>query len=192
VASFPSLVAIVGGAAPFSMLGLGLTMLKIGAIWYGSGYVLVAFLRADFVERLGWLTDQQLLDAIATGQVTPGPIFTAATFIGYLLQGVPGAALATVAICLPSFVFAALSNPLIPKIRRSPLAGSLLDGVNLAALGLMAAVTWQLGGSSLIDPLTAVVAVASLVALLRYCINSIWLVVTGGLAGFFSHIAGIH
>jgi len=169
--------------APFSLLGLTLIMLKIGAVWYGSGYVLLAFLRADFVERLHWLTDQQLIDAIAIGQITPGPIFTAATFIGYLLNGITGATLATIAICLPSFVFVAISNPLIPRIRKSKYAGSLLDGVNVAALGLMAAVTWQLGRASLIDPFTISLAVVALLLLLRYRINSVWLVVGGAVAG---------
>ena len=128
---------------------------------YGSGYVLLAFLRADFVVRLGWLTDRQLLDAIAIGQVTPGPVFTTATFIGYLLGGVPGALLATLGIFLPSFVFVAISNPLIPRLRSSPWAGALLDGVNAASLGLMAAVTWQLGRASLVDPLTVILACVS-------------------------------
>src|SRR5205814_1276275 len=112
---------------------------------YGSGYVLLAFLRADFVERLGWLTDRQLLDAVAVGQVTPGPVFTTATFIGFLLAGWTGAVLATVAIFLPSFVFVAASRPLLPRLRGSRRAAAFLDGVNVAALGLMAAVTWQLG-----------------------------------------------
>jgi chromate transporter len=170
-------------AAPFGMVGLALNMLKIGAVWYGSGYVLLAFLRADFVERLHWITDQQLLDAIAVGQITPGPLFTAATFIGFLLSGLPGAAVATIAICLPSFLFVAVSNPLIPKIRRSKYAGSLLDGVNISTLGLMAAVSWQLGWASVIDPFTAVLALGASVALFAYRVNSIWLVLGGALAG---------
>jgi chromate transporter len=168
---------------PFSLPVLFLTFLKIGSVLYGSGYVLLAFLRADFVLRLGWLTDQQLLDAVAIGQVTPGPLFTAATFIGYLLGGVPAALLATLGIFLPSFIFVAISNPLIPKIRNSPWAGSLLDGVNAAALGLMAAVTFQLGISSLVDVFTATIAVIALVLLLRYKINSTWLIAGGALAG---------
>ena len=109
------------------------------------------FLRADFVQRLGWLTDRQLLDAIAVGQVTPGPVFTSATFVGYILGGVPGALLATLGIFLPSFVFVAISNPLIPRIRNSIWVSSFLDGVNIASLSLMTAVTIQLGQSSLID-----------------------------------------
>ena len=133
-----------------------LTFLKIGSVLYGSGYVLLAFLRADFVLRLGWLTDQQLLDAVAVGQVTPGPLFTAATFIGYLLGGTLGALLATLGIFLPSFIFVAISNPLIPKICNSTWASSLLDGVNASALGLMAAVTFQLAASSLTDFYTVI------------------------------------
>ena len=176
-------------AVPLSLPILFLTFLKIGSVLYGSGYVLLAFLRANFVLRLGWLTDQQLLDAVAIGQVTPGPLFTAATFIGYLLGGTPGALLATLGIFLPSFIFVAISNPLIPKIRNSARAGSLLDGVNASALGLMAAVTVQLGISSLIDFYTIIIAIISLVLLLRYKVNSTWLIAAGGIAGFiFSFI----
>lgn len=173
-------------AVPFSLSVLFLTFLKIGSVLYGSGYVLLAFLRADFVLRLGWLTDQQLLDAVAIGQVTPGPLFTAATFIGYLLGGIPGALLATIGIFLPSFIFVAISNPLIPKIRGSTWAGSLLDGVNAAALGLMASVTLQLAVSSLTDVFTIFLAIISLYLLLRYKINSTWLIAGGAIAGFIS------
>ncbi len=168
----------------FSLPLLFLTFLKIGSVLYGSGYVLIAFLRSDFVLRLGWLTDQQLLDAVAIGQITPGPLFTAATFIGYLLGGTPGALLATLGIFLPSFVFVAISNPLIPKIRNSVWAGSLLDGVNASALGLMAAVTVQLGISSLVDLATILIAALALILLLRYKVNSTWLIAGGALAGF--------
>ena len=121
--------------ASFSLPLMFWIFLKIGSVLYGSGYVLLAFLRSDFVSRLGWLTDRQLLDAVAIGQVTPGPVFTTATFIGYLLGGLPGGLLATLGIFLPSFVFVALSNPLIPRLRRSAWAGALLDGVNVASLG---------------------------------------------------------
>ena len=170
-------------ATPYSPSLLFLTFLKIGSVLYGSGYVLLAFLRADFVVHLGWLTDQQLLDAVAIGQVTPGPVFTAATFIGFLLGGTAGALLATLGIFLPSFVFVALSNPLLPRVRRSPWAGSLLDGVNVASLGLMAAVTWQLGRASLIDPLTIAIALASFVSLIRFKVNSTWLILGGAAIG---------
>jgi chromate transporter len=172
----------------FSLPILFLTFLKIGSVLYGSGYVLLAFLRADFVLRLGWLTDQQLLDAVAIGQVTPGPLFTAATFIGYLLGGTPGALLATLGIFLPSFIFVAISNPLIPKIRDSTWASSLLDGVNAAALGLMAAVTVQLGNSSLVDSYTILLAILSLILLLRYKINSTWLIAAGAIAGLITSL----
>jgi len=178
-----SLGVLSQAATPYSPSLLFLTFLKIGSVLYGSGYVLLAFLRADFVVHLGWLTDQQLLDAVAIGQVTPGPVFTAATFIGFLLGGTAGALLATLGIFLPSFVFVALSNPLLPRVRRSPWAGSLLDGVNVASLGLMAAVTWQLGRASLIDPLTIAIALASFVSLIRFKVNSTWLILGGAAIG---------
>jgi chromate transporter len=170
-------------AAPFSLGILFLTCLKIGAVLYGSGYVLLAFMRADFVTRLGWLTDQQLVDAIAIGQVTPGPLFTAATFVGYVLGGLPGAVLATLGIFLPSFVFVAATNPFIPRMRNSPWLSGLLDGVNVSSLGLMAAVTVQLGRASLVDPLTITLALAALGLILRFRVNSTWLVVGGALVG---------
>jgi len=178
--AFSSVPAVAAG---FSLPILFLTFLKIGAILYGSGYVLLAFLRADFVERLGWLTDRQLLDAIAIGQVTPGPLFTSATFIGYILGGVPGGLLATLGIFLPSFVFVAISNPFIPRIRNSVWAGSFLDGVNIASLSLMAAVTFQLGQASLIDWPTVVIAMIALGLLLRFKINTTWLIAGGAVAG---------
>lgn len=167
----------------FNLPLLFFIFLKIGAVWYGSGYVLLAFLRSDFVERLDWLTDQQLLDAVAIGQVTPGPLFTTATFIGYILGGVPGALLATLGIFLPSFIFVAISNPFIPRMRKSVWFGGLLDGINAAALSLMAAVTWQLGQTSLTDPLTILVALVSFVVLIRFKISSAWLIIIGGLIG---------
>lgn len=178
--------ALTPATIPFSLDRLFLTFLKIGAVLYGSGYVLLAFLRSDFVVRYGWLTDAQLLDAVAIGQVTPGPVFTTATFIGYILGGVLGALVATLGIFLPSFAFVALSGPLIPRLRQSPWAGGLLDGVNAASLGLMAAVTWQLGRTSLVDPWTAFIGLASLVALVRYNVNTTWLIAGGALAGWLS------
>ena len=164
------------------------TFLKIGSVLYGSGYVLLAFLRSDFVVHLGWLTDQQLIDAVAIGQVTPGPVFTTATFIGYVLAGIPGALLATLGIFLPSFVFVALSSPLIPKLRNSKFFSSLLDGVNAVSLGLMAAVLFQLGRSSLIDPITIGIGVVSAILLIRYRVNSTWLVLGGGIIGLLSSL----
>lgn len=173
-------------AAPFSLPALFLIFLKIGAVLYGSGYVLLAFLRADFVVRLGWLTDRQLLDAVAIGQVTPGPVFTTATFIGFLLGGVPGALLATLGIFLPSFLFVALSSPFLPRLRSSPWAASLLDGVNVASLGLMAAVTWQLGRASLVDAWTTAIGIVSAVLLFLFKVNSLWLVAGGAAIGLLN------
>lgn len=189
-AAVPATVAVAAAPASFSLLVLFLTFLKIGAVLYGSGYVLLAFLRADFVNRLGWLTETQLLDAIAIGQVTPGPVFTTATFLGYLLGGAPGAILATVGIFLPAFIFVALTNPIIPRMRRSTWAGALLDGVNLSSLGLMAGVTIQLGRASLIDPITILLAVLSAILLLKYKLNSTWLILGGGMVGLISHFWG--
>jgi chromate transporter len=167
-------------------LGLGalfLFFLKVGAVLFGSGYVLLAFLRADLVERWHWLTERQLLDAVAVGQITPGPVFTTATFIGYLLVGPVGAAVATVGIFLPAFIFVALSGPVVRRLRRSPLAGMFLDGVNVASLALMAVVSWQLGRAAIVDLPTGVLAVVSLILLLRFRLNSAWLILGGGLVG---------
>jgi len=174
----------VGGAAvSFGLWPLFLFFLKIGAVLFGSGYVLLAFLRADLVDRWHWLTEAQLLDAVAVGQVTPGPVFTTATFIGYVLGGAPGAAVATLGIFLPAFVLVALSGPLIPRLRRSRLAGAFLDGVNAASLALMAAVTWHLGKAAIVDLPSALLAAVSAVALLRFRVHSAWLVLAGGVAG---------
>lgn len=161
------------------------TFLKIGSVLFGSGYVLLAFLRSEFAAT-GLLTEQQLLDAVAIGQFTPGPVFTTATFIGYLLHGVPGALVATVGIFLPAFVLVALTGPFIPRLRSSPTLASLLDGVNAAALALMAGVTLQLGQAAIVDPLTAALAVLALVLLLRFRVNSVWLVLGGGAVGLLS------
>jgi chromate transporter len=173
-------------SVPFSLPHLFFIFLKIGSVLYGSGYVLLAFLHADFVVRFGWLTDQQLIDAIAIGQVTPGPVFTAATFIGYVLGGIPGALLATLGIFLPSFIFVAISNPLIPRIRGSAWVSGLLDGVNVASLGLMAAVTWQLGWASLVNPMTILLTLASFILLVWFKVNSTWLIAGGGIIGLLS------
>ena len=172
----------------FSLPLLFLIFLKIGSVLYGSGYVLLAYLRADFITRLGWLTDKQLLDAIAIGQVTPGPVLTTATFIGFILGGVKGALLATLGIFLPSFIFVAVTNPLIPRIRKSSWASSLLDGVNVASMGLIAAVTWQLGRASLIDPLTVMTALAGLILLMKFKINSTWLIAGGAIVGLLNAV----
>jgi chromate transporter len=168
---------------PFSMSTLFLTFLKLGSVVFGSGYVLLAFLRNDFVHRLGWLTDQQILDAVAVGQFTPGPVFTTATFIGYIAAGLPGAILATVGIFLPSFVFVAAVFPVVGMLRRSRWASGFLDGVNVGALGLMAGVTWQLGRAAVIDGFTIILATLALVLVFRFKINSAWLVLAGGICG---------
>jgi chromate transporter len=170
-------------ATAFSPLKLFLVFLKIGSILFGSGYVLLAFLRADFVERFYWLTEKQLMDAVAVGQLTPGPVFSTATFIGYLIGGPSGSALATLGIFLPAFFFVALSGFLVPRLRRSPVARAFLDGVNVASLALMTAVTWDLGRAALVDIATIGMAGASLVLLFRFKVNSAWLVLGSGVAG---------
>lgn len=170
-------------AVSFSYGSMFLFFLKVGAVLYGSGYVLLAFLRADLVDRWQWLTEAQLLDAVAVGQFTPGPLFTTATFIGYLLGGVSGAGLATAGIFLPAFVFVAVSGPLIPRLRRSPTAGAVLDGVNVASLALMAVVTVHLGRGALVDLPTLLLAILSGLCLVRFRLNSVWLVLGGGVMG---------
>jgi len=178
------LLAQAGAAAvPVSLGTLFLTFLKIGAVLYGSGYVLLAFLQTEFVNTLGWLTQQQILDAVAVGQFTPGPVFTTATFIGYVILGVPGAVVATLGIFLPSFVFVWATRPLIARLRSSRWLSAFLDGVNAAALALMAAVTVTLGRAALIDLLTLAIALVAAVLLIRYRVNSTWLIIGGGLVG---------
>lgn len=162
--------------------------LKAGAVLFGSGYVLLAFLRADLVERTGWLTESQLLDAVAVGQVTPGPVFTTATFIGYVLAGPWGALVATIGIFLPAFVFVALSGPLVPRLRASRVAGAFLDGVNVASLALMASVTVELGRAALVDPWTALLAVVALVLLVRFRVGSVWMIALGVAVGGAVHL----
>lgn len=174
-------------AAPFGLWPLFLFFLKVGSVLFGSGYVLLAFLRADLVERWHWLTDAQLLDAIAVGQMTPGPVFTTATFIGYVLGGYPGAIVATAGIFLPAFFFVAVSGPLVPRIRRSEMAGAFLDGVNAASLSLMAFVTWQLGRAALVDWLTVALLIISLILLMRFHLNSALLVLSGAIIGLLLH-----
>jgi len=170
-------------AASANLITLAAVFLKAGALLYGSGYVLLAFLRGDLVDRLGWLTDAQLLDAIAIGQVTPGPLFTTATFIGYLLAGIPGAVIATVAIFLPAFVLVALVGPIAERLRDRPLTAALLDGVNAAALGLMAAVSLVLASDAVVDVPTAALAIGALLALVLLRMPSVLLVVAGGAIG---------
>ena len=168
---------------PFGLGPLLLFFLKVGSVLYGSGYVLLAFLRDTLVDHWQWLTPAQLLDAVAVGQVTPGPVFTTATFIGYLLGGVAGAAVATLGIFLPSFLFVAASAWLVPRIRRSQLASAFLDGVNVAALSLMIAVTGQLARAAIVDPSTLALALLSAVLLLRFKLNSAWLIASAAALG---------
>jgi chromate transporter len=177
------------GKVPFGWLPLFLFFVKVGSIVFGSGYVLLAFLQADLVAHWHWLTTTQLLDAIAVGQVTPGPVFTSATFIGYLLAGLPGAIIATAGIFLPSFILVALVGPLIPRLRQSAVAGAFLDGVIVASLVLMAVVTWHLGREAVIDLPTALLVIVSAVLLIRFRLNSLWLVLGGAIIGLLLHMA---
>jgi chromate transporter len=187
---WPGALGVTSGAsvvatasAPVGLTKLFLVFLKIGAIVFGSGYVLLAFLRADLVARTHWLTESQLVDAVAVGQLTPGPVFTTATFVGYVVAGIPGAIVATVGIFLPSFVLVAISGRLIPRLRRSRIAGAFLDGVNVASLALMGVVGVQLARAAIVDLPSAALAVLSGAALFRRRINSAWLVLAGGAVG---------
>jgi chromate transporter len=179
----PAIGLAPAAAAAASSARLFWIFLKIGSVLYGGGYVLFALLRADFVARLGWLTDRQLVDAVAVGQVTPGPLFTSATFIGYLVGGLSGAVVSTVGIFLPAFVLAAVCSPFLGRLRESAWAGSFLDGVNATALGLMAAVTITLGRAAFPDLFAAGLGAAALLLLLRFKLNPTWLILGGGLAG---------
>jgi chromate transporter len=181
-------VAAAGAATPVGLGPLFWIFLKVGSILFGSGYVLLAFLRPDLVERTGWLTDRQLLDAIAVGQLTPGPVLTTATFIGYLVLGVPGALMATLGIFLPSFVLVWLSSPLVPRLRASRWAAGFLDGATAASVALMAVVTWQLGRAAIVDWLSAGLALAAAVLVFGTRLNSAWLVLGGGLAGLLASL----
>jgi len=178
-------VAAVGAAFPVGLMRLFLSFLKVGSVVFGSGYVLLAFLQTEFVERLHWLTDKQLIDAVAVGQFTPGPLFTTATFIGYVVAGWAGALVATVGIFLPGFVLVAVSGPLIPRLRKSAAAAAALDGVVAGSLALMAVVAWQLGKASIVDRTTLLVFAVSLIALLRFRMNSAWLIVAAAIVGWF-------
>lgn len=191
LALVPAVPAVAGAGSAVTVHGLFWVFFKIGSVLFGSGYVLLAFLRADLVERLGWLTEAQLIDAIAVGQVTPGPVFTTATFIGWVLAGPGGALAATAGIFLPAFLFVAASGPLVPRLRASPAAGAFLDGVNVASLALMAVVTAQLGAAAIVDPITALLALAGAVLLLEFRLNSTWLVFGGAAAGFLAHALGV-
>ncbi|HEY9746599.1 MAG TPA: chromate efflux transporter [Oculatellaceae cyanobacterium] len=185
----PMPLLMVHGAMPsFGLWPLFFFFLKVGSVLFGSGYVLLAFLQADLVERYGWLTQQQLLDAIVVGQITPGPVFTTATFIGYLLGGVKGGVVATIGIFLPAFVFVALSAPFIRKMRESEIMGAFLDGLNVASLALMAVVTFSLAKAAIVDIPTLLLVFLSGFLLIRTQINSVWLIILGGFWGFLSHV----
>lgn len=173
----------VGSATSIGLLPVFLYFLKIGAVVFGSGFVLLAVLRADLVVRLHWLTDAQLLDAIAISQATPGPFFTVATFIGYLLGGWKGAALATVGMFLPAFAYVATTAKSLPRLRKSPFAGAFLDGVNAAAVALMATVSWQFARAALVNVPAIVLCLVSLILVFRYKVNSAWIVLGGAIAG---------
>ncbi|HPA50693.1 MAG TPA: chromate efflux transporter [Thermoanaerobaculia bacterium] len=183
------LFPVAAGAAGLSAVGavtlpaIFWLFCRTGAVLFGSGYVLVAFLRTDLVERLGWLTEAQLLDAVAAGQVTPGPVFTTATFVGWLLAGPAGAAAATAGIFLPAFVFVALSAPFVPRLRASRTAGAFLDGVNVASVALMAVVTARLAPAALVDLRAALLGLLAAVLLVRYRTGSVVLVLGGAAAG---------
>ena len=185
---------VQGGAAAASVslpsvAGVFLYFLKVGAVLFGSGYVLLALLRADLVERLHWLTENQLLDAIAVSQGTPGPFFTVATFVGYVIAGWKGAALATVGMFLPAFVFVAVTAKYLPKLRKSPMAGAFLDGVNVAAVALMAFVGWQFARETLLNVPGIVIAVIAAILVMRFRVNSAWVVLGGAVAGILLKVA---
>jgi chromate transporter len=188
---FAAAAATGAAATAVTLPALFAVFFKIGAVLFGSGYVLLAFLRADLVEHLGWLSEAQLIDAIAVGQVTPGPVFTTATFIGYLLAGPGGALVATLGIFLPAFVFVALSGPLLPRLRASPRAAAFLDGINVASLALMVVVTVQLGSAALVDVPTVALGVVATCLLLVLRVNSTWLVLGGAAAGWALHALGL-
>jgi len=181
VASLPT-----AGATAVGLGSLFFYFFKVGALLFGSGYLLLAFVHDDLVARWHWLTESQLLDAIAVSQLTPGPLSTAATFIGYTLAGPQGSLVATIGIFLPGFVLVAVSGRLVPRLRESRLAGAFLDGVNVGALALMAVVSWQLGRAALVDFTTIGLAVVSLVLLLRFSVNSVWLILGGAVVGFIT------
>jgi chromate transporter len=177
IVAFPPVLAAAGGTV--SLTGLFLLFLKFGSVVFGSGYVLFAFLRGDLVTRLGWITSEQLIDAISIGQLTPGPVFTTATFIGYLVAGFPGALIATAGIFTPSFIFVSILNPLMTKIRARPALGAALDGLNAAAIGLMAGVMVQFARVALIDWLTIALVVVATFVIIRWRPNAAWLILAG-------------
>jgi chromate transporter len=181
---FGLLLGAAAVAVPVSMTRLFFSFLKIGAVVFGSGYVLLAFLRTEFIDRLHWLTEKQLIDAVAVGQFTPGPVFTTATFIGYLVAGVHGAFLATIGIFLPGFALVAISGGLLSRLRRSAWASATLDGVVVGSLALMAVVAWQLGRAAIVDWRTFTILIASSLVVLRLKVNSAWVIAGAGMIGW--------
>lgn len=178
-----------GGAATAREVGLvplGLFFLKVGSVLYGSGYVLIAFLEGELVQRRGWLTRAELLDAIAMGQLTPGPLSSTATFIGYRLGGWGGAAVATLGMFLPAFVFVLLLSALLPRLKRGPATVAFLAAVNAASIALMAAVTLRWGRDALADPAALAIAVVAGVATIRFNVGAHWLVLGGAAAGWLA------
>jgi chromate transporter len=194
VAGFATLPATVGGgtslAAVPGLAQIALVFLKLGVVVFGSGYVLLAFLESDLVDRLHWITKPQLIDAVTAGQLTPGPVFATATFLGYLLHGWSGALVATVAIFLPSFLMAGLVGALAGRIRRSKLAAAFLNGVNAAAVALMASVLWSLGRAALVDGGTWAIGLVSAALLVIFRVNATWVILGG--AGLGVLLRGIH
>jgi chromate transporter len=191
-AAIASTTALLAAAVVETPIGFTLGRLfwffvKIGSVLFGSGYVLVAFLRADLVERWGWLSDQQLLDAVAIGQIIPGPLFTTATFIGYQLGGVPAALVATAGIFAPAFFFVAVTHPLVKRLRASRVAADLLDGLTAASLALMVVVTLQLARRTIVDPVTAALALGALALLVTRRPNVVWMILAGATVGWAVH-----
>jgi len=168
---------------PMSWFLVFLVFLKIGSVLYGSGYVLLSFLETEFVLRYGAITSQTLLDAVAVGQFTPGPVFTTATFVGYVIAGFPGAIAATIGIFLPSFLLVGLVFPWFEKLRKNPILSIVLDGVNVASIALMAAVTLKLGIATLIGWQSILIFLVSAVLLIKTKINSTWLILAGAIIG---------
>jgi chromate transporter len=181
-------IAGAAGVSVPTVAGVFLYFLKVGAVLFGSGYVLLALLRADLVERLHWLTENQLLDAIAVSQGTPGPFFTVATFVGYVIAGWKGAALATAGMFLPAFAFVALTAKFLPRLRKSPIAGAFLDGVNVAAVALMASVGWQFARETLLSVPAALTAAIAALLVMRFRLNSAWVVLGGAVAGILARL----
>ena len=182
---FPFLLTSLLDERKMELPKLFFTFLKIGSVLYGSGYVLLSFLETEFVNKLQLITKSELLDAVAIGQFTPGPVFTTATFIGYLISGIPGAILATIGIFLPAFLLVWWVNPIVPKLRSSKTFSSILDGVNVASLGFMANVSINLAKDSIVSFSTVLIFLISFLVLNKTKLNSAWLILTGGIIGIF-------